>query len=297
MNIKYLSFFLCTSSALAGTWNTGPLLAPGGKTLSPPHFTLGISNFYTAYPGGFRNFETNPILTVGVNDALDFQTSLPYDFNWQEQVRWNGIGDYTLALGLQLLNQTKWIPNLRFVAQEVFPTGRFEYFHPRKKNTQQTGIGAYQTFLGLNFERLTKFSPTRSLRRRLSLVALIPSTVHVHGLHAFGDKPITEGKMQLGNSYSVDLAVEYSFNDKWIPALDVLYTTTMPSRFSGNPGFTPGGTVGEGGQRGRHQVSLAPALECNLTPHFGIVSGVWLSITGPHADKFASAVTTINFYF
>lgn len=294
----FLLFFF-SHAAIAGPWMTGPLLAPSGKTIPAGHFNFEPYGFYTDYPKGFRNIEVTPILTVGLTDFLDLQTSLPYDYSWDRGQHGNDIGDYSLGLGMQLLRQqeSSWLPDLRMVIQEVFPTGRFENLNPNKLGTDQTGSGAYQTFIGFNFQKVLSFANEHYLRTRLSLVAARSGDVTVEGANVFGGGLMTEGRVRGGNSYSADLAFEYSLTQHIVPVFEALYVNSSATNFDGNPGFTPGGTVAAVGGRGGNQASLAPALEYNFNSNLGIISGVWFSVTGPHAAKFVTGTVAINCYF
>lgn len=292
----FLLFF--THSAIAGPWLTGPLLAPAGKTIPKGHFNFEPYGFYSGYPRGFRNLEGLPVISVGLTSFLDLQTSIPYDYSWDKGQHGNGIGDYSLALGLQVLRQKEnsWLPDLRFVVQEVFPTGRFENLNPKKLGTDQTGLGSFQTLFGLNFQRLTEFKNKHYLRTRLSLVGAKFSDVTVHGADVFGGGFMTKGRVSIENSYSADLAFEYTLTQNWVPVFEVLYAHSPGTSFVGNPGFTPGGTIAGLGGRAKDLVSLAPALEYNFSANLGVIGGVWFSVTGPHAAQFVTGAFAINYY-
>jgi hypothetical protein len=299
MNLRLLLLLVVfANTAIAGPWFTGPLLAPAGRTMPKGHLNFEPYGFYSDYPGGYHNIETVPVLTVGVTDFLDLQTAVPYDFSWKQGQNGNGVGDYSVAVGLQILRQSEktWLPDLRFVLQEVFPTGRFENLNPNKLGTDQTGLGSYQTLFGLNFQKLFQLKNEHYLRTRLSLAAVLFSDVHVHGVNVFGGGSRTDGTVKLDNSYSVDLAFEYTLTQKWVPVFEVLYAHSPGSHFDGNPGFTPDGVdAGVGGGKSE-QVSLAPALEYNFNSNIGIIGGVWFSVTGPHSATFTSGVVAINIY-
>ena len=187
---KIIALLMLTQTALASPWWTGPLLAPAGKTVPKGHLNFEPYGFYSEYPHGFKNLEGTPVLTLGLTDFMDVQTALPFDYSWKNGHHGSGVGDYSLALGFQLLRQKEnsIIPDLRFVVQEVFPTGKFENLNPNLQGTDQTGVGSYQTYLGLNFQRLTTFENDHYLRTRLSLVAAFPQDVTVHGVNVFGGK-------------------------------------------------------------------------------------------------------------
>lgn len=296
---KVLSLLFFSQAAVAAPWFTGPLLAPAGKTIPAGHFNFEPYGFYTEYPAHFRNIEVIPVLTAGINNFMDLQTSLPYDYSWDRDQHGNGFSDYSIALGFQALKQKEQglLPDLRIVLQEVIPTGRFERLNPRRLGTDQTGSGAYQTFIGLNFQELFTFKNGHYLRTRLGFVASFASHVFVEGLNTFGGNPFTEGTVRPGNGYAVDLAAEYTLTQHWVPVMEALYVHGDKTAFNGNPGFTPGGTVGSVGGRGGESVSLAPAIEYNFTANLGIIGGVWFSITGPHAAKFTTTTLAVNCYW
>lgn len=296
---RVLILILFAPIALAEPWMTGPLLAPAGRNTPPGHVNIEPYIFYSVYSGGYKNFNVTPIVTTGINDFLDIQATLPFDYNWQNKQNSKNIGDFNLALGLQLWqqNNSTYLPNIRFLLQEIFPTGRFEHLKENKLGTDNTGKGSYQTLMGLNFELLTPFKNEHYLRTRLGLTMKARSTdVKVHGINAYGGSTSTEGKVRLGSSYSVDFAFEYTLTQQLVPVFEVLFTNSSGSNFNGNPGFTPGGTLAGIGGIGNSQTSLAPAIEYNFTENLGIITGLWFSVSGPHSAKFTTAALAINYY-
>lgn len=282
-----------------GPWFTGPLLAGGGKTIPPGYFNFSPYGFYSVYPAGFRNIELLPALSAGVLDFLDIQTAIPYDFSWTKQTHGNNVGDYSLGMGLQILRQKEHsiIPDFRFVIQEIFPTGRFDDLDLNKLGADQTGLGAYQTLFGFNLQRQISLPHEQYLRIRYNTVIGIASDVNIHGVSVYGGTPGTSGTVQPGNSYSFDFAVEYSITSNWVPVFEVLYVTSQATSFSGNPGYTPGGTIPSVGSDGGHQTSLAPALEYNVNDKLGFIAGVWFSIDGPAPAKFTTYAISVNYVF
>lgn len=298
MYLRILFLLSCSTIAAASPWFTGPLLAPSGKTIPAKHVNFEPYAFYTIYPQQFKSLEVTPILTAGLTDFLDLQMAFPYDASWDKHQHGSGIGDYSLGFGLQLLRQDKgWFSDLRFVVQEVFPTGHFNNLDPAHLGTDQTGSGAYQTVFGFNFQRLIELQNQHYLRTRLSLVAATASDVKVHGVSTFGGNPSTVGKVRPGNSYSTDLAFEYTLTQHWVPVFEMLYVNSGSSGFSGSPGFTPGGTIDSIGGAGGNQLSLAPAIEYSFNANIGLIAGVWFSVTGPHSSRFVSNVIALNCFF
>ena len=298
-HIKSLLLFLFSSCAMGAPWLTGPLLAPSGKTVPPHHVLFEPYFFYTEYPQEFKNFEVTPVLTAGITDFLDIQTSVPYDFSWERAAHTHNIGDYSLGFGTQWLRQQDHtlIPDLRIIVQEVFPTGKFDHLNPTKFGTDQTGSGAYQTLLSFNFQKTIEVQPSHYLRGRLSLAGSHSSAVTVDGINTFGGTNDTHGKIKPGRSYSVDVAFEYTLTQNWVPVFEALYVHSRTIDFLGNPGFTPGGSLADIGGPGGNSASLAPALEYNFNANIGLIGGVWFSVTGPRAAKFTAGTLALNCFF
>ncbi len=297
--LRGLLLFLMTNLAIASPWMTGPLLAPNGKTIPKHHVNIEPYFFYSLYSGAYRNLEVTPVITAGLTDFMDIQVATPFDANWSNGRQASAIGDASLGLGFQVFRQKEHgvMPNLRVVFQQVFPVGQYELLDPQLFGVDQTGLGSYQTLLAFNFQDLSEIKGGHYLRTRLSLVGASYSSVHVKGVNTFGGNPVTEGNVRLGNGYSADLAFEYTLTQNWVPVVEALYVWSGGVGFIGNPGFTPGGTVDSLAGKGGEQLSLAPALEYNFSPNFGIIGGVWFSASGPPSSQFTSYTLAFNYYF
>lgn len=292
-------------------WFTGPLLAGSGNTLPANHVDIEPYFFYTkvygtfnsqrkavALPNNFYTFNPTMVMTLGVTNFMDIQAIIPYVYNHTNGQSNGDVGDSTVTLGFQLLRGVAdtWRPSIRGTVSETFPTGNFENLNPAQQGTDATGTGAYQTSLGLNFQELWHVTPSKYLRGRLALGYTFESTSDIQGPSAFGGNTQTSGRQTLGDQFSADLAMEYTLTNHWVPALDILYTTSGSSTFNGVPGTTTEGLPAiEGGPSG-DRLSLAPAIEYNFNSHLGIIAGPWFSVAGRNAAQFVSAVVAINYY-
>jgi hypothetical protein len=312
--IFFVLGILLSSGIMASPWYTGPLIASNTNTTAVGHFNLETYGFYTVYPDDFKNLEPSVILSTGITNFLDIQVGVPYDFSWDYGVSSHGIADTSVGVGLQLMEQKgrRWYPDMSLFIQELFPTGKFQNLNPKLLNTDQLGGGSYQTSVALDFQYTAELDADHYLRGRLSLVGAKGSVVNVNGANAYGGLPSTHGKIYPGNSYSADIALEYTLTQHWVPVFEAIYVTSADSTFrgyagditldlslppigttGGNPGFTPGGAIGGGGGR---QFSLAPALEYNFSENLGIIGGVWFSISGPADAQYTSYVLALNYY-
>jgi hypothetical protein len=231
---------------------------------------------------------------------MDILTFVPYDFNWDKTQRGHNLADYSLGFGLQVIRDVDntWIPDLRMIVLETFPTGKYDHLDSTKLGTDQTGLGSYQTAISFNFQKLLPLKNDRYLRMRLGLAGSYASDVRVTGSNVFGGDETTKGKEHISNSYSADLAFEYTLTQHWVPVFEVLFVNSGSTDFSGSPGFSPGGTTDSMSRgAGGHQTSIAPALEYNFNEHLGIIGGVWFPINGPRAGQFTSYTLAINYYY
>lgn len=290
-------------------WFTGPLLAPAGVTMPKGHMNFEPYFFWTDSYGTYsRRWKRDPgpvtitsnptmIFTQGLTDFMDYQIIAAYTFNSQSGASSNNWGDTSLSLGFQLLRDHGYVPALRFTVQETFPSGKHDHLDPSKLGTDSTGAGSYQTTIGLNFQKLWHLGNHHFYRQRLSLAYIIPLATHLSGTNTYGGAPNTNGTIHLGKKWSADLGFEYTLTQKWVPALDLLYTQSQAGSFTGNPGTLSTGLPAPINTENDAELSIAPAMEYNFTPHLGAILGAWTSLTGENARAFTAVVGAVNYYY
>ncbi|OGO92685.1 MAG: hypothetical protein A3F10_00425 [Coxiella sp. RIFCSPHIGHO2_12_FULL_42_15] len=288
-------------------WLTGPLLAPAGVTVPKGHTNiepyLFITDAYGIYGSNWRMHSidstqaVNPvlILTHGLADRLDFQAALPYLFSFKNGHEYNSLGDINLLFGIQAIKSDVW-PNLRITVGETFPSGRYQDLIAYRSGVDSTGAGAYQTVIGANFQKSLRLWHGRVLRTRLDFAFSTAPTVQVSGFNSYGGGFGTSGTIDPGDKYSVDLGLEFTLTQHWVPALDVVYAHQELTRFKGIAGTTATGMAATNGSTGYNLISLAPAMEYNFTPSFGVIAGAWFSVAGKGTADFTSAVIAVNYY-
>ena len=91
-------------------------------------------------------------------------------------------------------------------------------------------------------------------------------------------RPRHQRKSPLGPLYSADFGYEFSFSQSWAAALDVVYTYTQKTNFTGRAGTSATGAPNVVGGPFSDQLSLAPAIEYNVNSNIGFIGGVWFSV-------------------
>ncbi|KTD06899.1 hypothetical protein [Legionella jamestowniensis] len=313
VSITGLLGFGCFSSniAWAGPWFTGPLLAPAGHTIPRGHSNLELYGFYTDNEGIYtRHWKLvhtphsesiigNPIFSHGLTDKLDIQYGVPYVYNKNKGRQAQGLGDTSVTLGYQLLEQkeSKWRPDLRVTVQEIFPTGKFEALDPLNNGADATGLGSYQTGVALNFQHLLPVGETHYLRTRLSLNYLYANTVDIQGASSFGGTPFTQGTIDPGDLFTADLAAEFTLTQNWVAVMEGYYASRAATQFSGFIGNNAQGMPAPIGHGNIEEITLAPAIEYNFSPNIGIIAGPWFTVTGRETTQFISYVAAFNAYW
>ena len=295
----------------AAPWFTGPILAPGGKTIPLGHVNIEFYGFATRVTGTYDNhgkkintslFESeqaNPIISYGLADWVDAQLSLHYTFNQSQGFRGQHIADTSIVLGFQALTQKpgSWIPNLRIALQEIFPTGRIAGLNPTDKGTGVTGAGANQSVVSLNFQDLTQFSNVHYLRTRLSLAYLYGHPYSLTKTDDFVGPIVPKGDIKPGELVSADLAGEFTMTQNWVAVMEAYSFYHTASSFRGTAGIDENGQLTAIGHNALYEVTLAPALEYNFTENYGLIGGVWFTTNGKSAPVFTSLVLAFNAFW
>ncbi|WED44546.1 transporter [Legionella cardiaca] len=303
-------FFVFSNTVTAGPWFTGPLLAPAGHTIPRGHSNLEIYGFYTINEGIYtRNWKLihtphsesivgNPIFSHGLTNKLDVQYGLPYVYNKNQGASAQGIGDTSVTLGYQLLEQrdSKWRPDLRVTVQEIIPTGRFKSLNPLNNGTDATGLGSYQTGVALNFQHLKPIGE-HYLRTRLSLNYLHPSIVNIRGFSSYGGTRDTVGNIDPGALFTADLAAEFTLTQKWVAVMESYYASRGATEFNGFIGNNAQGLPASIGHGDIEEITLSPAVEYNFSPNVGVIAGPWFTVTGRETTQFISYVVALNAYW
>jgi hypothetical protein len=127
----------------------------------------------------------------------------------------------------------------------------------------------------------------RILRMRVNASQSYSSSTNVNGVSVYGTGAGFHGSAKPGNSFTLDLAQEYSITRNWVFALDEVY------HHSGNTQVVDAnGSVTNSGDSTAFQ--LAPAMEYNWTSNVGVIVGLRLIPAGRNTSASVTPAIAIN---
>lgn len=287
-------------------WYTGPLLTPSASMMPQgmgniqPY--LFVADNYAQYnqnrhseslPHKLISVTANTIVQTGLTDTCDFIFSAGAITNWQDGEFGGGFQDVSATLGFPITRETLYIPKIKFSIKETFPTGKYKKLSTNGLNLNSTGGGSYQTQVSLAFGKLIWWTYPYPMNVRLSLSYNIPTPVLVKDFNAYGGGFHTNGTVRPGNTFAADFGYELSFTQRWVFAIDVVYTAQNRTKFHGQSGFTRQGSAASVGSGYNDNLSLAPAIEYNWNENFGVLGGAWFSVYGRNSLNFAQGVFSV----
>lgn len=289
-------------------WYAGPLLTPSAHNVPKGMFVvqpyLFVQNTYAIFDEHRHSKNIPDIWTVqplmlfqmGWLTWLDFTVTGQGYYRTQSGKDTFYWGDTSFQWGIQLMQEQPYKPAIRFTFTESVPTGRYEKLNPAKNGIDATGSGAYTTNFSLNISKVIWWVSTHPFAFRASFNYSFPSAlVRVQEFNAYGGGKGTHGRVRPGNAIAIDTSVELSFTQKWVFALDLVYTYQNHSTFSGHKGRTLTGQTASVGGPSSDSLSAAPALEYNPSDSMGFLAGVWFTITGRNSSDFISGIVTMYY--
>jgi len=295
-----------SSNPLNLPWLTGPLLTPAPQIIYPGYFNIQPYLTYQSNIGIYdTSWENHSIPSNGnLGFLLSFETGLfsfmdittypQFFYNFNQGVGSWEFADLPIIVSFQLLNNIRgtWIPSIRFAIGEIFPTGSYQNLDPDKLKTDIGGQGTFQTLFGFVFGHLWHFGGEHYFSDRLALQLNLCTPTEVSGYNAYGGNASTKGVIYPGLIQNIYLGFEYTFTKNWALALDIASLFTSASPFKGTTG---GATVGFDSYS--YTLTLAPAIEYNLSKSIGFIGGVWFSVLGHNAFNFINGQVAANFFF
>lgn len=289
-------------------WYTGPLVTPSA-TMMPPGYAnlqpyLFINGNYGAYnkdrdsislASNEYSLQVISILLTGVTNSVDFAITPGGVSNWTKHKNGGGFNDLSATFGFCITPQTLYVPAMKFTVTEIFPTGKYRNLSSNGLGLNSTGGGSYQSQFGFAISKLIWWLYEHPLNLRWFLGYTIQTAVHVKGFNTYGGGFHTKGTVHPGGTFTTDLGIEWSFTERWVLAMDVVYTAQNKTRFFGNPGVLASGLPASVGSPYNDNLSLAPAIEYNWNENLGVLVGVQFSVYGRSSPTFAKGQFSVSY--
>lgn len=302
-----------TSKEMQAPWLTGSLMAPVGTTVPAGSSLIKSHIYWITNTGSYnKNWQAIPanrnlytlntqfLWFFGLTSSCDINMGFPLFYKNASCQHFFYCGDLMVGLDLQLMavDFNSYLPAIKLAIREVFPTGNFQNFRPRKLWTEQTGAGTFATQFDLIFYKVVPLYDLHWLSMTFSAQYTINTPLNVHGFNAYGGGFGTRGRVFPGSSFQGILSFELTLNQNWVLALDSVYTHTNKSPFLGwLPGISIYGTVAKPEKSSSEQLSFAPAIEYNFSKDFGVIAGYWFSLLGRNSTQFQSGTVNIKYTY
>jgi hypothetical protein len=238
---------LATWSANTDPWFTGPLFENHPVTMPVGQGFVGFSSNDVANRGFFDtngNVVSTPRTSVdnyaidfayGLSENTDYRINVMYLRNLVSGSSYSNLGDTTMHFGYQVFRQknSRWLPDLRLTIEEIFPTGRWDHLNPADHGADSTGVGSFQTAVGIRVRKMIPLPYEHFLVLHGRFAFNHPSPVPIDGFSIYGGALSTKGTLTLGNSALLDFALEYNFTKNWGGVFEGAIITQAGSDFSG----------------------------------------------------------------
>lgn len=286
-------------------WFSGTLLTLFPENTQPGHFLIqtnwfatrryGIYNSHSSISSSLNShlYTALLMLETGITKAIDvtFLTSGVYAHTAGRDF-WH-LGDTFVLLGFQISTDKKgtWIPDIRILIGEGFPTGKFQGLNPTFRGADATGRGVYETTLSLIARKIFYTWPNHPYNWNLNITVGHSSHAKLEGLNIFGGNPLTHGTIGPTEDFLTNLAFEYKITQAWGCGIDFNFSYQNSASFKSRTFDTFTGPPSSS------FFSLAPMIEYNFSENFGISGGLWFSVKGRNSFAFYSGVTSIFYEF
>ncbi len=289
-------------------WYTGPLITPSAAMMPPgfgnvqPYFFLGgaYARFNqdrdsVSLPHNLYSAQVSVVIFTGITKSVDFLIMPSGTLNWEKDPeKRNGFGggfnDFSATLGFCITPETLYVPAMKFTIAQTFPTGKYQKLTHNGLGLNATGGGSYQTQFGFTTSKVIWWLYEHPMNLRAFIGYTIETTVHVEDFNSYGGALGTRGTVHPGNTLSSDLGIEWSFTERWVAALDIVYVAQNQTKFNGRTLAPVGGGYND-------NLSLAPALEYNWNENLGVIAGVQFSVYGRNSLNFAKGQFSLTYSF
>jgi hypothetical protein len=284
--------------SLDDAWWTGPIIANSAATLPQGH-TLVEPYLFDVITDDTESFGSLTFMLHGVTDDLTVGLVPVFGYNKADGLRSVGprVSDSSVLVQYRLraYEAGSWLPAMSLQVQHTLPTGRYDRLEPG--SADGFGGGAQSTQVQLNTQTYFWMRNGRILRMRLNLGATRSREVDLRDRSVYGTPEGFVGHARPGDNWNVNAAWEYSVTSNWVLAMDLAYRHSDTTRVNGmvSDGVQGVAPTPLNFASGTSEAwFLAPAVEYNFSPTFGIIFGARL-IRGRNTTSSVTPVVAFNY--
>lgn len=297
------------SQVLNDQWFTGPLVATspalpkaGLFVLEPYVITTLNTGRYLAnghHVGGSnqsRNGAILPFVEYSITDRLTIDAVPQINYGWNEHTTTRNAvaSDLPVDLKYRLLDQVvnTATPSATVSVGMSFPTGPFDKLG---SELEETGSGVYYARQGGTLQWLFNTWDNHPLRVRLWGSVEEPlNHPTVRNVSVYGTGPSFFGKAKPGITATVGISPEYALTQRWVLAADIFRSYADKASVSGTDinGNLFSARPGSSGSW-----AVAPAVEYNWSPKYGVIAGVQLNFAGHNTSSYVAPQIALNIVF
>jgi len=297
-----------TSQVLKDQWFTGPLVAPSpalpkaGLFVIEPYVGLSFNtgNFEAsgAHATGSNQARTAslfPLFEYAITDRLTIQTLPQINYAWNGTTTTRGIigSDLPVDLKFRFLDAVPntIIPSWTFSAGVSFPTGAYDKLG---SSLEGQGTGVWYARQGTLLQWLVAAPGNHPLRIRLWGQLQEPlNDPTVRDLSIYNTEPGFRGVADPGITATFGLSPEYGITQRWVLATDIF------GSYGGGPtvhGFYNGAFFNTS-YGSTASWAIAPAIEYNWSPRYGVIAGVQFNFAGHNTSSYVEPQVAVNIVF
>jgi hypothetical protein len=281
-----------------------------GKFAVQPTFGLGfVTNNLTqswrrVSPGGtYKTFGMQWKFTYGLMKNLEVFAVVPYVNNWANGVKevgpngersasFGGLGDLSLTMKYQFLEEGPQNPAVTALFTTGFPTGHFRHLNPGRLDMDIVGGGTYAFTTGLNASKCLKpfilyGNLWYTMQTAYSTREDATGTFHDQDGNLIESEPESTLMRKYPRDYvTVNLAAEYSITAKWVALLELTSNWDAGRLIGHQANLAPTALL-----------SILPGIEYMATDKFSLALGVQIDLVGKNTGANVTPLLSMAYTF
>lgn len=267
-------------------WYTGSLISPSGAEAKAGIFGWEPYYSYNQPVGYFgangmshplhprqETVSNSSLYKYGITDDFSIQAHTAVNYGWKQNNTTSGLkfGDFPVDLIWRFVNAdpVHYIPMFNLFAGVSFPTGDYSHLG---RSEDGVGNGSYVFRLALTEQSTYTLPGNHALRLRMwGTFRRALTAARISDVSSYGTTKGFQGYARPGMNGQTGFSLEYGVNQRWVLAMDLARDWSNGARIWGQQNGT------SNVDRIRAASSdwlIAPAVEYNWSPRFGIIAGV-----------------------